>query len=219
MPRMRLHDVILAVLIALFSPHAAAQIYKWVDEKGVTHYSSTPPATANARTLPGTPAPSPADAEAARARARSLIDEARHADAERRRLDALDEEARANRARDADARTAACGRARQQLAVLEAQHPVFRRDESGNRVYLEDRLRDGEIARQRAEVERACTDVDPEQSAAETERQDWQFREGELCLRRIEDLKMLERPELRSSRAEIERAREAANQACGHSDR
>lgn len=99
--------------------------------------------------------------------------------------------------------------------MLESQHPVFRRDAAGERVYLEDRLRDEEIARQRAEVDRACAEVDPASGAAESERQDWQARMGELCLRRIEDLKTLERPELRSSRADLERAREAVDQACG----
>ena len=35
----------------LCSPGAYAEIYKWVDQKGVTNYSSTPPATGTARTL------------------------------------------------------------------------------------------------------------------------------------------------------------------------
>lgn len=222
MPRTRLQDVALAALViltAFFSTQALAQIYKWVDEKGVTHYSSTPPTTSNARQLPEAAAPPPAEAEAARERARNLIDDARCADVERRRLKSLEDEARATRARNAAASASACGRARQQLDVLESQRPVFRRDEAGKRVYLEDRLRDEEIGRQRAEVERLCADADPEASASETERQDWQARMGELCLRRIEELKALERPELRASRADIERARAAIEQACGHSGR
>lgn len=36
---------LLSVLLALFAPgQTAAQVYKWVDERGVTHYSNAPPA-------------------------------------------------------------------------------------------------------------------------------------------------------------------------------
>ena len=35
----------------LASSGSVAEIYKWVDQKGVTNYSSTPPATGKARTL------------------------------------------------------------------------------------------------------------------------------------------------------------------------
>lgn len=45
---------------------AAAQMYKWVDEKGVTHYSESPPPTGKSETVPikprAAPAPEPAKA-------------------------------------------------------------------------------------------------------------------------------------------------------------
>jgi Domain of unknown function (DUF4124) len=37
---------ILAVVLLLVAPHLCAETYKWVDEKGVTNYSSSPPASA-----------------------------------------------------------------------------------------------------------------------------------------------------------------------------
>lgn len=44
-----------AAFVSAWSPCSSAEIYKWVDQKGVTNYSSAPPATGKARTLdPGT---------------------------------------------------------------------------------------------------------------------------------------------------------------------
>ena len=61
--------------LALVALPAAAQMYKWVDEKGVTHYSEKPPADGRGKALdiktqdprPAAPKPSPkaADAKAA----------------------------------------------------------------------------------------------------------------------------------------------------------
>lgn len=57
----------------LASAGSIAEIYKWVDQKGVTNYSNTPPATGKARTLDPDavsvsiyPAPSPQDPAQAR---------------------------------------------------------------------------------------------------------------------------------------------------------
>jgi hypothetical protein len=40
-----------AAVLSVWSPCPSAEIYKWVDQKGVTNYSSAPPATGKARAL------------------------------------------------------------------------------------------------------------------------------------------------------------------------
>ena len=82
----------LTLAFAAIVPRAAAtEIYKWVDEKGVTNYSGAPPASARARRLDPrsamvsvyTPAP---------------VDAARLADSiQRRRIARLEEEVQAQR--------------------------------------------------------------------------------------------------------------------------
>lgn len=54
-------SIVLAVaLVAALPALAPAQMYKWVDEKGVTHYSETPPPSGKGQTVPIKPRASPA---------------------------------------------------------------------------------------------------------------------------------------------------------------
>ena len=69
------------VVAMAWSSGSLAEIYKWVDQKGVTNYSSAPPASGKARTLaPGAaavsvyPAPPPRDAERADAAMQARIE-------------------------------------------------------------------------------------------------------------------------------------------------
>ncbi len=47
-------------IAACLPAFAAAQMYKWVDEKGVTHYSETPPPSGKAQSVPINPRTAPA---------------------------------------------------------------------------------------------------------------------------------------------------------------
>jgi hypothetical protein len=55
---MRTHFFIAGLMVALSSPSMAAQVYKWVDAQGVTHFDSQPPPGLPATTIV-TPAPPP----------------------------------------------------------------------------------------------------------------------------------------------------------------
>ncbi len=60
---MRFGSVVLGLAVLSFAPLAGGQTYKWVDEKGVTHYGDKPPAQkpSTAVTAPASPAaPAPA---------------------------------------------------------------------------------------------------------------------------------------------------------------
>lgn len=204
----------LGIATIAFSVIAIAQVYKWVDEHGITHYSSVPPPGTSVRKLDDVSAPAPETIEAARERSQKIIDEARRATVDRRRLNDLEAEREAAAQRSADADARSCGKARQQLAVLESNRPVYRLDEGGQRVYINDKIRDAEIDRARAEVDRACEAVDAGRSAEEAQRyNDWQ-QAAAFCASLRQRLGELERPEARTSKADIQRAREAVDQAC-----
>jgi len=135
----------------------AQNIYKWVDKQGVTQYSTTPPpAGTPVTTLPATPAV-PADAASqAKTDAQRLADEAKRREDERVRESSHRQAEEQAARRSAAERLQLCARAREQLAVVTRQGPVYRYNEGGERIFLEDSARDAEIARLRAQVARYC---------------------------------------------------------------
>lgn len=140
----------------------AEKIYKWVDKQGVTQYSTTPPpAGTPATTLPSTPAV-PADAASqAKTGAQRLADEARRREDERLRESSHRQTEEQAARRSAAERLQLCATAREQLAVVTRQGPVYRYNEGGERIFLEDSARDAEIARLRAQVARYCRVDEP----------------------------------------------------------
>jgi hypothetical protein len=104
-------------LAAAWSTPAPAQVYKWVDEHGVTNYGSSPPAQGKARVLEPdagrvTVVPAPAAPDPDAARERRLLERLDRVEGEleRRRLD---EAASASASSESEARRrAACERDR-----------------------------------------------------------------------------------------------------------
>jgi hypothetical protein len=142
----------LAALVAAV-PAAAQAIYKWVDEKGVTHFSESPPSDARmekkaTKVTPRVTPPSVPGAYDPNAWKGKEV-EARKRGVER------GEQARAD-AKDAAQRAEACERARKQLEALEATLPLFRTNPDGTRTYMDDSTREAEKARARAVAEQAC---------------------------------------------------------------
>jgi Domain of unknown function (DUF4124) len=153
-------------LVLGVGPAPAAEVYRWVDEKGVTQYSALPPPGVKAtRVDTGAPLPA-ATASEAGAQARRLVEEANQRADDRAREEA------ARKARDDTARREAadqlrrCARAREQLATLQRGGPVFQHNERGEKVFLPDSARDGEIARLRREVTATCVAAPSTQDAA-----------------------------------------------------
>jgi type IV secretory pathway VirB10-like protein len=168
----------------------AAEVYKWVDEKGVTQYSAAPPPGVKAtRVDTGAPLPA-ATASEAEAKARRLVEETNRRADERTREEvartARDDTAR----RDAADRLQRCARGREQLDTVLRGGPVFHYNQRGEKVYLEDSARDAEIARLRNEVRAMCTGVPSTQdavtraAAAQADR----MRECALARERVREL-------------------------------
>ena len=142
--------IVFLVALALAATTAAAQIYKWVDEKGVTHYSESPPPDKKATKVETGPASAPAPASPGWKQ--KAID-SRNSDIERRQAD---EAARRKSEYDDAVRKDRCLRAQRDLQVFEAQRPVYRVNERGEKVYMDDSARPAALQEARRNVEAFC---------------------------------------------------------------
>ena len=150
--------MLLLVLSLLAVATLGATIYKWVDEKGVTHYSETQPPKQKVREIQVQPTP-PAGAESGKPAAKSWQEqelEFRKRHAERQEAAKRQEEKEAAAKREALARKQRCILARQNLHTLQMQRAVYSINEKGERVFLDDKTRAAEIQRMKKEVESFC---------------------------------------------------------------
>lgn len=151
---------VFAVALA-FAGTALAQQYKWVDKDGRVRYGDVPPPGVKAKALqapsgPAAPAPAAAPKEAGK---RPLTPAEQEAEFRKRRLEAQKaQEKQAKAAEDERAKQENCASARQQLATLEGGQRIVKVDpSSGERSFLEDAQRPGEIAKARKAVSDWCS--------------------------------------------------------------
>ena len=192
-------------------------IYKWVDRSGVTQYSAAPPPPGIAATdICPMPPPSADAASQAKAEAQRMIDDANRCVAEllreqeQKRVEAETERSRI------DARLRSCANARVQLFTLAFGVPVYRYNDRGERVYLEDSARDAEVARLRRELATDCSSAastQAAQDAATRQRLVDSFRARD-CSAARDYLRDVEANGSRIPSTEVERARREATLAC-----
>ncbi len=127
------HRLRLAALIAVLLPAAvAADVYRWVDENGVTVYSQWPAPTAEAVRVETPPGPSEAAQAAAEARLQQQREQLQ--DAADARSAAAEE--RAQSAALAQQRSENCAKARQNLETLQNLGPRMVRKPDGSYVRM-----------------------------------------------------------------------------------
>jgi hypothetical protein len=139
--------------LALAAVTAGAQtMYKWVDEKGTTHFSENPPPDGKKATKiepkvtpPSSPATAKDGPEAWRAQ---------EADFRRRQIERGQREQAEGR--DKALRAQNCAEARRRLATLQNTHRIYRDNEDGTRSYMTDEQRDAAIARLREAARENC---------------------------------------------------------------
>jgi hypothetical protein len=132
---------------------AAAQVYKWVDANGVTHYGENPPPAARSREVrlrEALPKPdnAPQPANPATHKERELEFRKRLAERERAEARGADERG----ARERECRTMA-----NELNDLRRSGRIYELNEKGERVWLSDAQRDGTIAQREADYNRRCS--------------------------------------------------------------
>jgi hypothetical protein len=132
---------------------AAAQVYKWVDANGVTHYGEQPPASVRSREIKLRDSGPKAAGESAPLGNAGTYKER---ELEFRRRQAQREVDEARLAQERAVRDRQCGAARLSLADLRTVGKLYDLNERGERVWMSDTQRDSEIARREAEYNRKC---------------------------------------------------------------
>ena len=142
------------LLCAAFACAAAAQtMYKWVDEKGVTHFSQDPPPDGRKATKVE-PKVTPPSSDV------KYKDDwkAKDLEARKKRLDKdqKDEYDRGKAHNEMAESANKCNHARRQLSILARQVPLYTKNDKGERVYLEDKDRPAEVAAWQKDVDTHC---------------------------------------------------------------
>jgi type IV secretory pathway VirB10-like protein len=150
-------------LAMVFAATSFAQQYKWVDKNGRTQYGDTPPPGVKATPLKGpaarasSPEPSPAAKDAKGAPKGPLTAAQQDAEFRKRQQDA--EKAREKEAKageETQTKSANCAASREQLVAMESGQRIARTDAQGERYYMDDAQREGELARARKNVQQWC---------------------------------------------------------------
>jgi len=120
--RLRLRLPVAAMLcwLASICPGVAgAELYRYVDQDGVTVYSQSPPPTGDADTIRPAPGPGTADTDAARQRLRTGLEQYMDRREQRQR----EREAARQAEREAEQRAAGCAAARKNLDTMQRLGP------------------------------------------------------------------------------------------------
>ena len=143
---MRVAGIIAALLLAT---GAQAQIYKWVDEKGQTHYEERPPEgkDKDAKKM-AAPAPSK-DAKPAADDWKQKEIEFRQRQQQRQQADAAEERKRAQREK-------ACIRAREDVEYNEQRGRFYTTDEKGEKHFRTDEEQAAAVAAARRKAQELC---------------------------------------------------------------
>lgn len=151
---MRNQTIIATVLLTLVTSGGvfANEIYKWTDEDGNVHYGDTPTVNSERVAIDSRPTnPSIVQAES-----KSIAD-SRAQRADRAAAAAADAASAAELKAEADARAQRCTKYRQTMQKFVISRRLYREDENGERVYLDEA--ETQAARDRVErqVEENCT--------------------------------------------------------------
>ena len=137
------------ILILIAGPLGAQTMYKWVDEKGVTHFSENPPPDGNKKAQKIEVKPIQSD--------RPPADNWKQREMESKQIRAkkgIEEEGA--RQREEAQRGQACRNAQRKADTMKNYARVFRLDEKGERVYYDDKQRESELADAQREIAKYC---------------------------------------------------------------
>ena len=141
------------LLSFLLAPPALAEVFKWVDANGVTHYGEQPPAKGQSKSLKLEESSPRLPGKAGAAPAPPSLSE-RELEFRKRQVTRAQEEAQ--QAQEKARREQRCRTARAALVNLRATPRLYDLDQSGQRVYLSDAERDAAVAKREAEYSRQC---------------------------------------------------------------
>lgn len=143
------------------SPPAQAEVYRWTDENGVTHFSETPPPDGTEATVEDFPddVPGSVEDESGIDPGESYVpdgmaeDSTSYADSQRQAL----AEKRAERQAEQRAIEVACRQAESRLAQIEPSRRVFYTNAEGETVRMDDEQRVGEVDQLHDFIDENCS--------------------------------------------------------------
>jgi hypothetical protein len=142
---------IVLLTLALLPMAAAAEMYKWVDEKGHTVYSEQPPPDGNAKKIDIRPSPAGTGEAPTDWKQKEM-------DARQTRItkEQQEESKKAVEQNAAGARRNNCLESQRQLGIAQAPRPVYEVNDKGEKVYLDDKERQRQIDAWQANVKKYC---------------------------------------------------------------
>jgi hypothetical protein len=143
--------VTLAAALAFTLPAAAQQLYKYVDKDGRTVYSDQPPPNVASKAI-AAPPPPPTTAPAA---AKSAVE--RDKELEKARKEARDKADKSEKmAKSAEDKERACAQAKTAYNTFSEGGRIYKLDDKGERVFMDDAEMEVEKGRARAAMDEAC---------------------------------------------------------------
>ena len=141
----------LAFGVLIVAVPAAGALYKWTDANGRVVYSDQPP-PGDVKTEIVRPAPPPANPAAVKDNAN------RDAELKQRQAQRVEQEKKAEKTRaDAAKKEEFCTEARGQLKALETDFPLYKFNEKGEPVYMDDAGRKKEREKLQSRVREHCS--------------------------------------------------------------
>jgi hypothetical protein len=147
-----MRNILVGVFIAMAGVPALAQVYKWVDANGVTHYSEKPPETGKAREVPLHDAAPAGSGTQANAGDPAWKDKER---AYKQRQAARDQLAAKQQKEKAD-NEEKCKQSGAQLADMRAHPRSYQTNDKGEAEFLSDQQRDTLLAERQQEYNQHC---------------------------------------------------------------
>lgn len=129
---------------------AAAQVYKWVDEKGVTHYGERAPQGRHAREVGerlANPGPAPEGMTQPDWKSKELEFRGRRIEAQ---------QAESKRTQRETANRQACNQARDRLALMKSARGMYRLNDKGERVYQDEEENRAAIVQLERQISENC---------------------------------------------------------------
>ncbi|HUP98253.1 MAG TPA: DUF4124 domain-containing protein [Usitatibacter sp.] len=153
MPHVAIGRAVALACAALAFTAGAQTMYKWVDEKGTTHFSEHPPPDGK-KASKVEPKVTPPSSEPPSQKNDPSTWKKQEADFRKRHVERGQREQASERERAE--RGAECDRAKRRLVFLQNTHRIYRDNADGTRSYMTDPERDAEMARQRDAVKAQC---------------------------------------------------------------
>jgi hypothetical protein len=142
---------LLGMALACVLSAADAAMYKWVDDKGVTHYTEEPPPDRKSTRIEiRSSTPEPAQS------AEKWREKEQDQRKQRIEKDQVDVKEKAAADLEAEKRRTRCAQAMRSLQTVQQQRPVFTVNERGEKVFIEDKDRAAELDRARKEFAASC---------------------------------------------------------------